>query len=397
MIKLFEWVKNNFYLFGTTAFPGVHKIVLLFVVNAFFSLEITADFINDIFILYLLGYLTVFNWANFILSDMMKLPKMRQRMFFGKISALSFMVNLPLILLVLGLFHWHLLTDFVGFSILMISWSYQQLWRHYMIATKNYRKLFYTDSGVLFFTLISIWLTHKMGGNVYLMMSFPTIIVPMFFDRLPYFLPDLKWNSRIFKRVLNYTLINLSTGGIQLIFAPLSHQLLSADFTRVIGFVNNIAAMVLLIPRALAYNYMPKLAQCIRVNKSEFMNQFINYETKLFRLLLLLLIFGFFTFFISLYFKFGFNILISAIAFCTYLNLLSSQLSLPVSNALVVKSESFILMKYNIVYFFITVVTLYVNLMSEILPEMIMLVMLCSAILYNTARYFFLKHELNSA
>jgi hypothetical protein len=85
MIKLFEWVKNNFYLFGTTAFPGVHKIVLLFVVNAVFSLEITADFINDIFILYLLGYYTVFNWSNFILVDMMKLPKEKHQVFFGKI------------------------------------------------------------------------------------------------------------------------------------------------------------------------------------------------------------------------------------------------------------------------------------------------------------------------
>ena len=390
MIKLFEWVKNNFYLFGTTAFPGVHKIVLLFVVNLVFSLEITADFINDIFILYLLGYLTVFNWANFILSDMMKLHVKRRRVFFGKISVFSLVINLPLLLLVFGLFHWRLLTDCIGFSVLLISWSYQQLWRHYMIANHNYCKLFYADLAVLFFAIVSIWLTHKIDGNVYLLMSFPTIIVPIFFEKLPFILPDFKWNRRIFRRLLNYTLINLSTGGIQLIFAPLSHQLLSADFTRVIGFANNIAAMVLLIPRAMAYRYLPALSANFRSSDEKFQRIYNEFGRKVNIAVVGMVIFGFILLSIALVLFDKSAYLLMAFGLVVYVNLLVGQLAIPSSNVLLVRSQSGRLLQINIFSFVLIIMQMILVLLSNMDSVLKMLIILSFSIMVGLLRYIYL-------
>ncbi|MEN9334488.1 MAG: hypothetical protein RLY35_1668 [Bacteroidota bacterium] len=390
MTRALTWVKNNFYLFGTTAFPGIHKIVLLFVVNTVYSLNATADFISDIFILYLLGYLTVFNWANFILSDMLKLAESQQRTFFGKIFTLSLMVNISLILLVYVFFSWHWLTDFFGFSFLLIAWSYQQLWRHYMIAKVRYRQLFYADFVMLLLTVISILFSNSVGLNLYFVMSVPALVVPMLFDFLPFCFPNLKWNSRIFSRVINYTLINLSTGGVQLIFAPLSHQLLSAEFTRMIGFTNNLGSMALLLPRALAYQYLPALSSNIRMGLLHFQSVYVEFSRKINLLVFAMLILGI-VFVPVLFFMIGeSSIMVVLIGLVVYVNLLLGQLSVPASNVLVVQSQSGRLLRINIISFFVIIGQICCLLLLDIESSSKMLAMLAFSILVGLMRYIYL-------
>lgn len=259
-----------------------------------------------------------------------------------------------------------------------------------MIATDNYRKLFYADLGVLFFTIVSIWLTHKIDGNVYLLMSFPTIFVPVFFEKLPFILPDFKWNPRIFKRLLNYTLINLSTGGIQLIFAPLSHQLMSADFTRVIGFANNIAAMVLLIPRAMAYQYLPALSANFRSSGEKFQRIYKEFSRKINLAVFSMVIFGFILVPIAFVLLDKMTYLLMAFGLVVYFNLLVGQLAIPSSNVMVVRSQSGRLLQINIFSFILIIMQMSWVLLSDLDSVMKMLIILSFSIVVGLLRYIYL-------
>lgn len=356
MIKLFEWVKNNFYLFGTTAFPGVHKIVLLFVINAVFSLEITADFINDIFILYLLGYYTVFNWSNFILVDMMKLTKEKHQVFFGKILGLSFWSNLPLIIALFAIYKLGWISDFYGFSFLVITWSYHQLWRHYLISKKRFRNLFFSDTIILTFSILLIILASKLDWNIYFLLSFPVLVIPLCMENLLPVFEYGRFNSRVYKRAMNYTLINLTIGGIQLIFAPISHHLLSAEMTRSIGFTSNLANVALLFPRALSFQFIPQLSGKVRQGREEFKKMFFYFLKKNNQVIVAMFILGLvtgITFWVTF---FNFPPQIIGLSLVVFVNVLIGQLAGPSSNALVVKAKSDELLTVNLFSFCVVII-----------------------------------------
>ncbi len=384
-------IKKNFFLIGVTAFPGLHKLALLFVVNQVDSVDGTADFISDIFILYFLGYYTVFNWSNFILADMIKLPEQSHVSFFGKIAGLSLIYNVPVLIVLFILFRLEWLTDFFGFALFILTWSYHQLWRHFFIAKKLYNLLFFTDVVVLILSLISIIVGHEYGVNRYFIMSIPVLIVPILFKYLPPILARKKMSIRVFKKAMNYTLINMSTGGIQLIFAPLSHQLLMAELTRIIGFTTNFASVVLLIPRALSFQFIPQLSDRLRRNKKQCADLFLLFSQKINQSILAMLVVGILTgFFIWItWFELPFEMII--LSFMVYINLLLGQLAAPSSNVLVVLSQSSYLLKVNVVSFIIVVLQIFLMLSAHLDPLVKMYIIIGFNVLVGVLRFLWLR------
>ena len=363
MIKDKATFINTLYLFATTAFPGFHKLVLLLLIKLFFSTTALSEFINDSFIIYILGFLTIFNWSNFVLTDMPKLSAKKQPKFFGKIVLGSLPVLLGCVLLLVLLHQFSIIVHLYSALMYLILWSFYQLWRYYFIALKLYKTLFYSDALYTLFTLFALYSSYAFGYNIMLLQGLVSIIVPvgvMFFNinQPKYFFElghVLKFDLKFYTKSLTYSVINLSTGGIQLFFAPLSYQLLDAHSTSIVGIASNVATVVLLVPRTFAYSYISKFVVSYRSNRDQLKVQFQKFIKEIYLFIfislfvIILLGVGYTTLYKteSDYFLMLFVIIIA--------NQLISQLALPASNLLVVVNESKYLLKVNLINFVVYV------------------------------------------
>lgn len=364
--KVSNILNKNFYLLGTTAFPGIHKLVILLFISFLFKTNATGNFVNDIFIIYIFGYLTVFNWANFILVEMSKLPSKFKPLFFGKILWLSISMMIPIIVIIFILFKFGIIIDLFGTSLFLFSWSFHQLWRHYYIAQKKFKDLFYSDVIIISFTIFNIYLAFIFSVNIFVAQTIPLLLIPVLYKIIgiesPAFYFEFrsffKVDWRIYKRALNYSLINLSTGGIQLIIAPLSYQLLNAEFTAIIGITNNIATTALLIPRAISYNYIPELAKEFRLSIYKFKEVLSDFQKKINISVVGLAVVGLIFCVVASILYPNLKMRVVFLSSMVYINLLTSQLSLPWSNAIFVMRKNEFLLKINVFSFSIYIVLL---------------------------------------
>lgn len=361
-------LSENFYLVGTTTFPGFHKLITLLFISFLFDKTEIGDYVNDTFIIYIFGYLTVFNWANFILMEMIKQPSNRQPLFFGKISWMSFSILVPILGIIFFLFKFKIITDFYGTAVFLFTWSFHQLWRHYFIARKCFKSLFYSDVFIMLFTLGAIYISKKVELNTLFAQSLPMVMVPAIYKLIHINSPDFyiefrslsKINWSIYKRALNYSLINLSTGGIQLLIAPLSYQLLNSEFTAIIGIVNNLASVGLIIPRAISYSYIPNLAKVFRSSFEKFLALIALFQKNINKSILYLILASVLVMPFCLIFNEKMPINAIILSGCVYVNLITSQLSIPWSNALIVMSKNMYLLKVNLLSFFSYICILFI-------------------------------------
>lgn len=361
MMKDQAKVFNTIYLYTTTAFPGFHKLLLLVLIKYFFITTDLSEFINDAFIIYILGYLTIFNWSNFILTDMPKLSAKKQPLFFGKIilGSLPFLLFSALILVLLKQFS--IVVNLYAALSYLVLWSFYQLWRYYFIALKLYKTLFYSDIIYTLLTLVALYISFAYEFNIMLMQGLVSIAVPIgvlliktnqpaYFFELSHL---LKFDPKFYVKSLTYSVINLSTGGIQLFFAPLSYQLLDSQSTSIVGLSSNIATVFLLIPRTFAYRYISLFVTSYRNNREALKIQFKKFVKEIYLFIfitlagVILIGIGYTAFFEkqSNYFLLLFVIIIA--------NQLISQLALPASNLLVVVNESKYLLKINLINFMV--------------------------------------------
>jgi hypothetical protein len=154
---------------------------------------------------------------------------------------------------------------------------------------------------------------------------------------------------------MNYTLINLTIGGIQLIFAPISHHLLSAEMTRSIGFTSNLANVALLFPRALSFQFIPQLSRKVRQGREEFKKMFLYFLKRNNQVIAVMFILGLVTGITFWLTFFNLPAQMIGLSLVVFVNVLIGQLAGPSSNALVVKSQSEELLKVNLFSFCVVI------------------------------------------
>lgn len=260
--------KENFFLVSNTAFPGFHKLLILLVVTILFTPSQVSTFVNDTFIVFILGFLTVFNWSSFTLIDLLKFPEEKRPQFFEKIVTSSLVFQLLLIPIVIFLHSMSIVSDLAGTCVFLCCWSIHQLWRYYYLAILKYDFLFISDLVFTITTILAVLVCYYLQLNLMICLSVGTIITPLLFsirktEPSIFVLRNFKVKAKrqVITRSLNYSIINLSTGGIQLLFAPLSYQLLDPQSTTIVGLASNIAAVSLLLPRSMSFKFNPLLVK----------------------------------------------------------------------------------------------------------------------------------------
>lgn len=358
-------VIDKIFLLAITSLPGVHKIAILVAVEALYPIEVTGAFVNDIFIVYIAGFLTAINWVNFIMAEMPKLPQSKQPLFWGKIYFASVPATILCVLILIGLSKVGYIVDLWGSVFYLITWSFHQLWRHYYLAKTNYQRLFIFDLAYLALTLVISYATLFLPVSLLTGHALICLLVPVFNSWFSGNRPELittvslrsKFSRKMYIKACNFALINVCTGGVMLFFTPLSFQMLDSKYATVVGVCNNVAAFSLLFPRALSHYYLPQMAQSFRTASDSFYDNYNKFQKSTWGLLSFLALVGVIVCIVYSEIFNGSAGLPYALIICLmiYFSQILSQLSLPPSNYLTVTNKHKYLLSTNILSFIIYV------------------------------------------
>lgn len=352
-----------------TGIPGLQKILTLSFIGIFYGLETVGLYVNDTFIIQIVCMFSSLNWCTILLVDINKYPSRLRTKFYSKITFYCLVYSFIAVLLIFILHQLTLIVDFWGSAVYLVLFGVYQLWRHYCISQYKYSYSIFLDLVVMVFSFFM-----AIGGGIYgfspvLMMAIGFVIPILVFyinDKPPILLSISfftgKINRTFQKRSWQIAVANFSTGSIPLFIAPLSYNVLSSEYTAIIGLFNNIANIILLVPRAISLNMVPKISL-------DYRNKTVMTTYKKFRKTIYLFLSISFivivVFFVALYALRNVEILsplfeqkgLYLICFLMLLATLASQTVLPISNLLMVLRREAFLLRANIISILIFVVS----------------------------------------
>lgn len=363
---------NRIIILIATSLPGVQKMLILSFVGLFYGTMTLGTFVNDTFIVYMAVIFTSLNWSGVLLVDLNRYPQNLHTKLFGKIISYSIFYVLLATPFFFLLWHYNLIVDLYGSLFFLLSFSLYQVWRHYCLAQHKYREIVIQDILIVFLSLLLVWINTFLSLSVVGLLALP-FLSPIFhfihINRgIVIFSTSFyrnKLNLNMHKRALQRAISNFSTGSLPLLIAPLSYNLLSNEYTAVIGFFSNIATSMILLPRAISFHKLPYLSKQYN-NKQVFTLEFRKYEKSI--LLVLVALFLVMTFLYSIFSQVNkkfpiypsFNL--PYLAWICYLMMATaviSQIMLPMSNKLMILRREDLLLKINAFTFFMTLVSFF--------------------------------------
>jgi len=356
---------TNFFLLLSTCYPGGARLVTLTLVKLNNENSLVSAFVNDVFIVYIFTFFTSINWSVFILTDKSDNTLVHKGGLLIKILLNSFLSICILTPIVLGLFYFGIIQSFWCFLLYLLSWSFYNLVRVYLINSKLTFEVCIIDTIVLALIVLA---SFKFKASLeYILCSHSLIYLISFVfvlfrkrgfinDSVAYFINNTFKTSYI--RSANYGIINMFSGGIDLMLAPISYQLFSSGMTAFIGFLNNVGSILVLLPRSLSYLYLPEFSKGFHDNDISHLQSVyaifrqkikLNMAFSIGCILILLIFAGYLRKFFP---QFDLTIANSIIVIVYFLNILVAQMSLPASNIVITFQKERYLFIANMMYFF---------------------------------------------
>ena len=244
--------------------PGVYKLLILFLIQHFYGLNILGDIASWQSIAQILSYFTAIGWSSLILVRIAKAKTTKERI--EEFNRLSMMGGVTLLTVIFSL----LLTssiventeDALQITYWLVAWTMYQLPRHYLIALREYRKALLLDATVISLSIFSLIIAQANDASLLLSASMMTGGLASFYfiqktgkASLPKFNYDIKG--------LEFGLVNFLSGGISLSLIPLASYFEGKSFAGAISLFISISAIALLLPRAISLNQLPTLANVV--------------------------------------------------------------------------------------------------------------------------------------
>lgn len=259
---------NRIIILGVTGIPGAQKLLILSIVGVFYPIENLASYINDSFIVLMITYFTAINWSSILIADINKYPISLRNKFYASIisNASTYCIICSIIILFIASIS-SLIQYPLGCILFIFSYTYYQLWRHYLLAKQSYLKILVLDIIILGLFWVTLYLASIHHLNVLIPVSI-TFLLPFiytYFEEkipiIPYSKCKNKFSRKFHYRALFSGLSGFSTASPALLIAPISFRVLNAEYTSIIGFMSNIVNIIYLVPRAYSLYNIPLLAQ----------------------------------------------------------------------------------------------------------------------------------------
>lgn len=287
---------DRIIILGVTGIPGAQKLLILLIVGLFYPIADLASYINDSFIVMMLTYFTAINWSSILIADINKYPRSLRNKFYATMisNASTYCIICSIAILFIASIS-SLIQYPLGAILFVFSYTYYQLWRHYLLAKQSYLEILILDVTIL----ILFWATLYLGSTHNIDALIPvsiTFLFPFIYtccrEKTPIILYSKcknKLSRKFHYRALFIGVSGFSTASPALLIAPISFKILSVEYTSVIGFMNNIVNIIYLIPRAYSLYNIPLLAQSYN-NISLFRTNYTSYRKRIHLMLCILLV-----------------------------------------------------------------------------------------------------------
>jgi hypothetical protein len=332
---------NKIFLLISIGMPGLQKLIIFLIIEFIFGVTILGKFSNDFYIVQFIIIFVAIGLSGIILVKLPKLNLDKQKYFISKIIYTYFLLTFFAftVLFILELFNFVYSSLFS--YVLLFTIGLNLLIRHYCLALKIYKKLIFLDLSVIFIFLLLI----NIFQNVSLIVSMCYLIPTIFFIYKEKLLNNIiLLNLKDFINSLHISLVNLKLG---------------IEYSAFFGTIFIISSIVVLIPMALSIYYLPILSQNI-LNKNLYQSIIKKFEFFNYISLISLFLFSILIYFVLSNFFLDelFNLNESFILYILFvLSIITSKLSLPISNIFLSFEKTYLMTKVNIkiiIFYFIS-------------------------------------------
>ncbi|MCG3203046.1 MAG: hypothetical protein NFCOHLIN_02963 [Gammaproteobacteria bacterium] len=266
-----------------TGMPGAQRLMIVFLIQYEYGLEVLGKFTNDISIVFMITLFTAIGWANLIL---VRVPAARSRERLAVVRELMRYI-LPTIavggcaIAILG--YMNRAFEPGSMIVVLIGWTGYQLVRHYLISVSEYEIILRIDAACT--GCIALLLAGPLTFlNPLLCMGVPLGAISMWgWIQVERGAKGIKYEkcqarNNSCRSGLEFGLTNFLNEGMTLLLGPISAMAAGVAYAGVIGLITAFLSIVLLFPRALTMHYMPRLAVADKEERKTFFEVFRAYR-----------------------------------------------------------------------------------------------------------------------
>lgn len=264
-------MQNKLLVIINTGLPGFFKLLSLLSIGYFYNEEVLGFYVNDIAFAFTLSLLTGIGWGALLLKITPSLNSYRSLQYLlllSMYSLLTFFIVLPFLYLAYKLEY---LLNFESTIFLLFTLSIYFVVRHYLLAKREYFKLFFLELSVLFIFYILFFVFPKAENLISITaISFimPTILL-LFYGYLLFnkgYRISAPFNKREIVQGLQFSLNNFISGGVTTILPIFFMNMGGAVYAAFVGVLTNVINALLLLPRSMANYKIVSLSHSIKNN-----------------------------------------------------------------------------------------------------------------------------------
>ncbi|KDC49481.1 hypothetical protein [Pseudoalteromonas fuliginea] len=258
MLNKIPW--NKIELLAATGLPGGFKVFVFFLIQYAYDSTTLGRVATLLSMAQILAYFTAIGWCSLLIVRVAKCENIKNQLLVY--NSLLVMGGITTVLISIGIFLISFIVEIdnlLTFILLLISWSWYQFQRHYILALKCYKLIIKFDLILLLLAAVLILLIDPI---IALYVSFFLIsFVMMLYQQKGFKITPFKL-SYDFKGV-SFGFNNFFSGGITLSLIPLANFFNGVDFAGFISLFLSLSALAMLFPRAISLFQLPTLSEKI--------------------------------------------------------------------------------------------------------------------------------------
>lgn len=257
LIKAF----NTSCSLSSVAFLGVYKVVIFLAIEHIYGLEVLGETASLQSIAQIIAFFIAVNWGTLILVRCGEKGE--------NVDELLTTAFLTTCLILSFFFVYNLFLDLNWLKTLLwvVGWSWYALVRYIYIAKNSKILLFFKDLFLLLTSLLILVMLEKSIALSFL----PILLILLSIFSVVYWKSNLVIKLPCFETLSKggkLGLVNLMGGGVALSLLPIAEILEGKLFAGEFAIFLSISSVVLLLPRAVSYNFIPSLLHKGAINKS---------------------------------------------------------------------------------------------------------------------------------
>lgn len=246
-----------------TATPGLYKLVVFASIQHVYSVAELGHTATNMSLAQLAGFFTAIGWASLILVRVPMAADRHQAV--DAFYRVAWMAAATVILVSCIAVCVSALTPFAieagPFIFLLCGWSAYQVARHYFVAQRSYRVAVLFDLILIGGSYAAVYIckAYEVSSSAALALALLATASVMFASiGAP---PPSSVGHRFDRKGLQFGMTNFLSGGVNLMFVPISSITCGVAFAGGFSLLSSVTAVAILLPRAISTTQLPQLAK----------------------------------------------------------------------------------------------------------------------------------------